>query len=56
MYRLDLSLEFQISSLMPADVAVCKPCNGSTSAVFSMIGIYIASLIDVINYKVLNTM
>lgn len=47
------SLEFQISSLMPADVAVCKPCNCSTSAVICKIGINITSLIDVINYKVL---
>lgn len=38
---------------MPADVAVCKPCNCSTSAVICKIGINIASLIDVINYKVL---
>lgn len=53
--RLDFSLKFQISSLMPADVAVCNPCNCSTSAVFCRIGINAASLIDVIT-KYFNTM
>lgn len=53
MFRLDFSLEFQISPLMLADVAACKPCNCSISAVICKSGINIASLIDVINYKVL---
>jgi len=38
---------------MPADVAACKPCNCSTSAVICRIGINIASLMGVINSKVL---
>lgn len=38
---------------MPDEVAVYKPCNCSISAVICKPGINIASLTDVINYKVL---
>lgn len=55
MCRLDFSLKFQISSLMPADVAVCNPGSCSTSDVFCRMGINAASLIDVIT-RYLNTM
>lgn len=52
MCRLDFSLKFQISSLMPANVAVYKLRKCSTSAVICKTGINTATLIDVINYKV----